>query len=108
MAAVANDIRAVFWFAVIPGFLAVAVLLFGVRDSEEDRHAGGTARPAIRLADLGRFGAAYWLVVLIGAILTLARFSEAFLVLRALDVGLAAAFVPLVMVAMNVVYAVSA
>jgi MFS family permease len=108
MAALANDIRAVFWFAVIPAVLSVAVLIFGVRDPGEEHHAGGEVRPTIQLADLGRFGAAYWLVVLVGAVLTLARFSEAFLVLRALDVGLTAAFVPMVMVAMNVVYAASA
>jgi hypothetical protein len=83
-------------------------LLFGVREPGQEYRAGGTTRPAIWLADLGRFGAAYWLVVLVGAVLTLARFSEAFLVLRASGVGLTAALVPLVMVAMNVVYAASA
>lgn len=102
----ANDFRAVFWVAVIPGLLAVALLLFGVREPE---HAGaGKGRNPIRRENLRRLGSAYWWVVGIGAIFTLARFSEAFLVLRAEQSGIALALVPLVMVAMNLVYAASA
>ncbi len=102
----ANDFRAVFWVAAIPGLLAVLVLLFGVH---EPQHTKQTHRSnPIRRENLLRLDKAYWQVVIIGAIFTLARFSEAFLVLRAQQSGLAIAWVPLVMVAMNIVYAISA
>lgn len=102
----ANDFRAVFWIAVIPGLLAVALLLFGVR---EPLHPAGAKRTnPIRRENLARLGPAYWWVVGIGAAFTLARFSEAFLVLRAEQGGIPVAFVPLVMVVMNVIYAASA
>ncbi|MEW5889886.1 MAG: MFS transporter [Pseudomonadota bacterium] len=102
----ANDFRAVFWVAVIPGLLAVALLVFGVREPE--RHVGEKRSNPIRRENLKRLNGAYWWVVGVGAVFTLARFSEAFLVLRAQQGGIAVALVPLVMVAMNVVYSVSA
>jgi MFS family permease len=102
----ANDFRAVFWVAVIPGLMAVALLLFGIREPE--RHEGGKRTNPIRSENLKRLGAPYWWVVGIGAIFTLARFSEAFLVLRAQQGGIPIALVPLVMVAMNLIYAASA
>ena len=102
----ANDFRAVFWVAVLPGALAVALLWFGLREPEATRSAGATN--PIRRDNLRRLSAAYWWVVGIGAAFTLARFSEAFLVLRAQQSGIAMALVPLVMVAMNLVYAASA
>jgi MFS family permease len=102
----ANDFRAVFWVAVIPGVLAVLLLVFGVHEPEP---AGEPAAAAPRLATSWRgLGRDYWGVVGIGAAFTLARFSEAFLVLRASQLGVPAAWVPMVMVAMNVVYAASA
>lgn len=107
MLAWANDFRAVFWVAVIPGLAAVALLAFGVREPE--RHAGGAPRVnPIRLDNLRRLGRGYRWVVVLGALFTLARFSEAFLVLRAQQGGMPVAWVPLVMVAMNVVYSLSA
>ena len=102
----ANDFRAVFWVAVVPGLLAVALLLFGVREPE--RHQGEQKVNPIRGENLKRLGTAYWWVVGVGAVFTLARFSEAFLVLRAQQGGIPVALVPLVMVAMNLVYAASA
>jgi MFS family permease len=102
----ANDFRTVFWVAVIPGLMAVALLFFGVREPEQHKTTKRTN--PIRRENLKRLGAQYWWVVCIGAIFTLARFSEAFLVLRAQQVGVPIALVPLVMVAMNVVYALSA
>ena len=106
MLAWVNDFRAVFWVAVIPGLLAVALLAFGIREPARDV----PARPVnpIRREALARLGRGYWWVVVVGAVFTLARFSEAFLVLRAAQAGVALAWVPLVMVAMNVVYAASA
>ena len=102
----ADDFRAVFWVAVIPGLLAVALLAFGVR--EPARAAAAKRENPIRRANLVRLGRPYWWVVGVGAVFTLARFSEAFLVLRAQGSGIAMALVPLVMVAMNLVYAASA
>ena len=98
----ANDIRAVMWVAVVPAFIAVALLVLYVREPE---HADVRAQGAAALADAKRLPLRYWLVVLLGAVFTLARFSEAFLVLRAQDVGLALGYVPLVMIVMNVSYA---
>jgi MFS family permease len=102
----ANDFRAVFWVAVIPGLMAVALLVIGVREPE---HHGSLKRSnPIRKENLKRLGAPYWWVVGIGAMFTLARFSEAFLVLRAQQGGIPVALVPLVMVAMNLIYSASA
>jgi MFS family permease len=107
MALFANDIRAVFWIAVIPAFIALAILVFGVKEPRTVRAKGRTRSP-IHLSDLRRIGAAYWRLVLIATVLSLARFSEAFLLLRAENVGLPIALVPLVLVVMNVAYAASA
>ena len=102
----ANDFRAVFWVAVIPAFLAVGLLLLGVQEPEKRQ---GTKRVnPIRRENLRRLSKAYWWVVAIGGVFTLARFSEAFLVLRAHEGGLAVALTPLVLVGMNLVYAVTA
>jgi len=103
----ANDFRAVFWVAVIPGFLAVALLWFGLKEPPRTANQQVRVNP-IRRDMLRRLPGAYWAVVGIGAMFTMARFSEAFLVLRAEQSGIALALVPLVMVAMNIVYAASA
>ena len=102
----ANDFRAVFWVAVVPAFLALVLLLFGVR--EPARPAGARRVNPISRVNLARLDAAYWWVVAIGAVFTLARFSEAFLVLRAQQGGLPLAWTPLVLIAMNLVYALGA
>lgn len=103
----ANDMRTVFWFAVIPAGLAVLCVLIGVEDRavgpEEER-----SRPPVRLADLRGLSGAFWGVVAIGVVFTLARFSEAFLVLKANGEGLPPVLAPLVLVAMNVVYSLGA
>ena len=106
MLAWANDFRAVFWVAVIPGVLAVLLLLVGIREPEQRRERG--AVNPIRRAALARLGRPYWWAVGMGAVFTLARFSEAFLVLRASQLGVPVAWVPLVMVAMSLMYAATA
>ena len=102
----ANDFRAVFAVAVVPALLAALLLMVGVR--EPARPAGAARSNPISRAKLKRLPRAYWWVVGVGAVFTLARFSEAFLVLRAEQLGMALALVPLVMVAMNVVYSLTA
>ena len=103
----ANNIRAVMWFAVAPAFIAVALLFVYVR---EPTRADATTRvkSPITASDAVNLPLRYWLVVLLGAVFTLARFSEAFLVLRAHDVGLGLGYVPLVMIVMNVFYSAAA
>ena len=105
-----NDFRAVFWVAVVPGLLAVAMLVFGIREPVRPAGITGAAKKPfpISRAALAKMPPAYWWVVAIGALLTLARFSEAFLLLRAQQGGLQLAFIPLVLVLMNVVYALAA
>jgi MFS family permease len=107
MALLADDIRAVFWFAIGPAIVSVAILVAAVHEPDRPRPARGAASP-IRFAEVARLGAAFWGIVAVGGVLTLARFSEAFLVLRAQDVGLGIAYVPLVMAVMSVVYAAAA
>jgi len=102
----ADDFRAVFWVAVIPGVMSVALLFYGVQEPSA-RQGHGNVNP-IRWDSLARLEPAYWWVVVIGSVFTLARFSEAFLVLRAQQGGIPLALTPLIMVAMNVVYAGSA
>ncbi|MHB9838000.1 MFS transporter [Paraburkholderia terrae] len=102
----ADNFRRVFWVAAIPGLVAVALLVFGI--GEPARQAGVKRVNPMTLENLRKLSRPYWGVVFIGAVFALARFSEAFLVLRAMQGGIPVALVPLVMVAMNVVYAVSA
>jgi len=101
-----DDFRAVFWFALLPGAFAVALLIVGVREPE--RHPREKPTNPVHWREIKRLSAAYWWVVAIGALFSLARFSEAFLVLRVREGGLPLAWIPLVLVAMNLVYAVSA
>jgi MFS family permease len=103
----AGDFRTVFWFAVIPASIAVLLLVFGVE--ERGRGAASRITPVpIEWRSLGRLPRPYWLVVIAGGVFTLARFSEAFLVLRAQERGLPDALAPLVFVLMNVVFALCA
>lgn len=100
----ADRLRAVLWIGVLPALLCVVVLAFGV---EEPDATPGTkrARLPIQRAALQRLGAGYWFVVVLGGVFTLARFSQAFLVLRAQSVAIPLAEIPLVIVVMNAVYA---
>jgi MFS family permease len=107
MLLLANDFRAVFWYAVIPGVLAVLLLALGVEESGAPAAPKSPVSP-VRWSTLSAMGAAYWSVVAAGAVFTLARFSEAFLILRAQQLGLPDAFAPLVLIVMSLVFAASA
>ncbi|MEI7762433.1 MAG: MFS transporter [Comamonadaceae bacterium] len=102
----ANDFRAIFWVATVPAFLCVALLVVGVQEPE--RAAGAPRSNPISRVNLARLGAPYWWVVGIGAVFTLARFSEAFLLLRVQQGGLNLAWTPMVLIAMNLIYAACA
>jgi len=101
-----NNFRLAFWIAVIPAVLTVALLTFGVREPVHE--ASVKKGNPVTWTRLRQLGANYWWVVGVGAVFALARFSEAFLVLRAMGSGVSIALVPLVMVAMNFIYALSA
>jgi MFS family permease len=103
----ANDIKAVLWVAVLPAFIALFLLIVGVHEPESLDHAAAH-RNLLTLNNAKRLRLRYWLVVALGAVFTLARFSEAFLILRAQDVGLAIGYVPVIMIVMNVVYSIFA
>jgi MFS family permease len=107
MLAFADHIRTVLWFAVVPAFVAIAVILAGIREPEQAK-AQRSFRSPLHWRALRDFPARYWFVVAIGATFTLARFSEAFLVLRAQQTGLDIAWIPGVMVVMSLAYSLSA
>lgn len=108
MASSGDNYRLVFWLAVVPAIAAVAVLVLGVKEPSASHEPAARVRPLPRWRDLARFDAFYWLLVAVYTLFTLARLSEALLVLRAADVGLAPALTPLVLVTMSVVFALSA
>jgi MFS family permease len=103
----ADHFSAVFWIAVIPGLLSFILILVAV---QEPKRAEGLRRIRMPLSrsELARLGATYWWVVAVAAVFTLARFSEAFLVLRAQSIGLPLMLIPVVLVVMNIAYAASA
>ena len=102
-----NNFRFVFWIAVLPAVISVAFVVFGVQEPEI--HLAGEKKSfPLQRREIGRLGPKFWWIVAVGTILTMARFSEAFLLLRAENTGLPAAYVPAVMIVMNAVYAASA
>ena len=105
MLAYANDFRLVFWVAVIPAVASVAMVLVGVGDSKSQ---AGKPKFPVRLAELRELSAAFWTIAAIGLVFTLARFSEAFLILKAAQAGLPIALSPLVLAGMSLVYAAGA
>ncbi len=100
-----GNYRLIFWLAVIPGVLSVIVLIFGVKEPEE-KQAQNQKR--LSWSSVREFKFVFWIVVIAGAIFQLARFSEAFLILRAQNLGLSLSLAPVILVAMNIVYSVSA
>ena len=108
MAASGDNVRLVFWLAILPALVAVTVLVVFVREPEKPVREAGAPRPRLDRQSLAGLGSAFWLVVALGSVMTLARFSEAFLILRAGEAGLPDALAPAVLVVMNLVYALSA
>jgi MFS family permease len=102
-----DSVRAVFWVATAPALVSVALLMVAVREPER-REVTDSRQSRLPWSDLKRFRRSFWMIVAIGSIVTLARFSEAFLILRASDAGLSLAWTPLALVVMNAAYFVSA
>jgi len=107
MALSGNNFRFVFWVAIMPAFIAVFLIVYGVQEPETPPSAV-RRQFSIRLVELAHFNAGFWWLIAIATVLTLARFSEAFLLLAAGHVGMAVALIPAVLVTMNVVYATAA
>lgn len=106
MIALGGDVLAIYWIAVVPAFLAVLLLIVGVREPKTPFQAGAGGPP--RLADILRLNGAVWLVIAAASLLTLARFSEAFLLLKSQEAGFAPAWIPITMVIMHAVYGLTA
>lgn len=102
-----DNFTVVFWVAVVPAFLALALIIFAVREPARPQGLRKVHNP-ISAAEIRRLGAPYWWVIGIATVFTLARFSEAFLILRAQGAGVPIALVPAVLVVMNAVYALAA
>jgi MFS family permease len=102
----ANDFKFIFWVAVIPAFIAVAVLVFGVTEPADVPRAKGQVWPLSGQA-MKAMGSSFWLVMAIATLFTLARFSEAFLILKAQQSGLSLMWIPMVLVVMNITYALA-
>ena len=102
-----NHYTFVFWIAVIPAFLSMAFMIFGVQEPEGVGKVPKAAAPFGRAAFV-RLGAAYWMIVFVGTVFALAQFSTAFLILKARAAGLPVALAPLVFITMNVVFALGA
>lgn len=106
-----NSFTTVFWIAVIPAFVAFALMVYAVEEPAKKTAHENTSTPAkhrLHWSDAKQLSAAFWAVVAVASVFTLARFSEAFLILKAQAVGVPIALVPIVMVVMNVIYAFSA
>jgi MFS family permease len=103
----ADHFQTVFWIAVIPAFLSVALILVAVKEPERPKTIRKVRMP-LRREELRRLGTVYWWVVVIAAVFTLARFSEAFLILLAQSIGLPLALIPIVLVLMSLAYSLSA
>lgn len=108
MTLTANNFRHVFWIAVLPAVMSFLLIAIAVRDAPSHTQPSGAARPALFSGKAGGLPPLFWAVVIAGSVLTLARVSEAFLILRAEQRGLAIALTPLVLVVMNLVYTFSA
>jgi MFS family permease len=100
-----DNFRTVFWLAAIPGIASVAIIVWLVK---EPHPAQSAAKVQFRIKDIGKLSRLYWLILAIGLVFTLARFSEAFMLLRAEQVGMTAHLVPLILIIMSFTYALGA
>jgi MFS family permease len=102
-----DDFRLVFWIALIPAFLSIIVLILAVKEMPFNHQPGGRGLRFQR-GDLNALPVAFWWAIVIASLLSLARFSPAFLVLKAHATGVDAAYVPMILGLMYFVYSVTA
>ncbi len=105
-----DNITLTLWYAVIPAALCMGFLIFGVKEPENitsSRTKGKKNGLPLNRADIAQLNGRYWLVVMIGALFSLARFSVAFLALRAMELGLPIGLSPLVLILMGIVFSLS-
>jgi MFS family permease len=100
-----DDFRAVFWVAVIPAMLSFLLIVFAVKEPAVPPAEAKAEKVNLDRATMRKLGPAFWGITAAATAMTLARFSEAFLILRGSDLHLETAYAPLILVGMNVVYA---
>jgi len=101
MALLASNIRAVFWIAIIPA--AISFLLAWLALREPERRVAPQKKPAL-FAGFRELNKDTKRLLQVGFLFTLARFSEAFLILKGIDIGLSEALSPLTLAIFNLVY----
>jgi MFS family permease len=103
----AYNFRFIFGVALIPGVLAVACLALGVREPERPYHSLKRPNP-FNWKALQSLGGSFWALAIAALLFNLGNSSEAFLLLKAKQVFIPDAQIPLVLVVMNLSYALSA
>lgn len=101
-----DDFRLVFWLAVIPATLAIVILIFAIKEQVPKKFVPRPLWP--RRGEFAAFAGSFWWAIAIASLLSLARFSYAFLILKAHSIGIDAAFLPIMLVLMHLVYAAAA
>ncbi len=100
------DYKNIFAIAIVPGIIAVLLLLIGVREPEKRESKSDDKKLHKDL--LKRLSPAYWSLVVVSFLFNLGNSSDAFILLKGKEAGLALGMVPLMLVVMNVFYAACA
>ena len=96
-------LRTVFLFAALPGVLSVIVLVLGVRETPgHARAAGATKKAGVPSLDVS-LGRAFWTFLACVLLFTLGNSTDAFLILRANQLGVSVALIPILWAALHVV-----
>jgi len=101
----ANNIKAVFWAATIPAFVSFFIILVVVKEPKKEHHYNQEEQKPFNIKDVAKLHSSFWWVIVIAVVISFARMSEAFLVLKAQDAGFELMYIPLVLVIMNLIYA---
>jgi len=95
-------LRNVFWLAAVPGLIALAILIVVVRDVPR-REAGGKAAEASGGAVGGGLTRRFWAYLVVVLLFTLGNSTDAFLLLRANQLGVPVAMAPILWALLNLV-----
>jgi MFS family permease len=101
MAWLASDIRAVFWIAVIPAGISFLLAWLALREPEQ--HLAPLKKSPF-FAGFRQLDKETRRLLQVGFLFTLARFSEGFLILKGIDIGLSEAMSPLTLAVFNLAY----